>query len=80
MNIKQVIELVEKYIADPKSVSQEELKVAYDAAYDAWYGDADTAVAHTACFYAADGALNGDIDDAKYWVAEYHISIKDNVC
>ena len=76
MNIKQVIELVEKWIADPESVSRKELKVAYavayDAAYDAWYGDA-------ALLNASAAALNGDIDDAKYWVAEYHGITEDNV-
>ena len=80
MSVEQVIALVEKWIADPESVGQEELKVAYDAAYDAWYGDAayDPWYAH-AVYAVHAAALNGDIDDAKFWVAEYHIIIKENV-
>ena len=78
MNIKEVIELVEKRIADPKSVSKEELRIA-DAALDAasaaaWstYGDAAW------CFASAvAAALDGDIDHARVWVAEYHKSLSD---
>ncbi len=75
MNVKQVIELVEKWIADPESVSRKELKVAYSVAVhaaDAWYAVRTAAAAHS-----AHSALNGDIDDAKYWVAEYHKSLND---
>ena len=72
MNIEQVIELVEKYITDPKSVSKKELKAARDAvragAFDA-----------AAAYAAADAALYGDTDDAKFWVAEYHGITEDNV-
>ena len=64
MDIEQVIELVEKWIADPESVSRKELKVARAAAYgDAWY--------------AVHSALNGDTYAAKFWVAEYHKFIKE---
>tara|TARA_R110002167_G_scaffold224697_3_gene430077 strand:- start:355 stop:603 length:249 start_codon:yes stop_codon:yes gene_type:complete len=82
MSVEQVIALVEKWIADPESVSQEELKAAYADARDAAaaaasfyaYGAAYVAAAAAAAIYAA---LNGDIDEAKFWVAEYHESIND---
>tara|TARA_B110000116_G_scaffold121076_1_gene105020 strand:+ start:350 stop:553 length:204 start_codon:yes stop_codon:yes gene_type:complete len=67
MNIKEVIELVEKRIADPKSVSKEELKAVHAVAFDAVHADAVHAAA----------ALYGNIDDAKLWVAEYHKSVSD---
>ena len=74
MNIEQIIELVEKWIADPKSVSYEELKFARDAARAAAYAAACPLL--NADVYAAaisaHAALNGDIDAAKLWVAEYH--------
>ena len=78
MNIKQIIELVEKWIADPKSVSQRELRAACDAAYDAAY-TARGAAYRDAWFAvrAAYSVLNGDIDDAKLWVADYHKSLND---
>tara|TARA_R110000765_G_scaffold157554_2_gene260922 strand:+ start:342 stop:560 length:219 start_codon:yes stop_codon:yes gene_type:complete len=67
MNVEQVIELVEKYIADPKSVSYEELRAAAAATYAVatWF-------AWNTTVHATAAALNGDIDDAKYWVAKYH--------
>tara|TARA_R110002167_G_scaffold39991_1_gene123429 strand:+ start:1134 stop:1340 length:207 start_codon:yes stop_codon:yes gene_type:complete len=68
MNIEQVIELVEKWIADPKSVSQKELRAAYAYA-DAAYAYAAAAAVRT--------ALYGNIDAAKYWVAEYHKSLSE---
>tara|TARA_R110002110_G_scaffold75397_2_gene199201 strand:- start:2296 stop:2517 length:222 start_codon:yes stop_codon:yes gene_type:complete len=73
MNIKEVISLVEKWIAAPESVSYEELRAACDAVHAVHAEPADAA------WYAvhAAAALNGDIDDAKYWVAEYHKLIKD---
>ena len=83
MNIKQVISVVEKWIADPESVGQEELRAAYDVANaavdaaDAWYADAWYAAAVAAAASAA-CALHGDVDGTKYWVAEYHKLIKDN--
>jgi len=52
------IELVKKYLADPESVSAEELKRAADAAA----ADADTFVA--AAYFAADAAA-----DAAYFAA-----------
>ena len=74
MNIKEVIELIEKYIADPKSVSQRELRAACDAAYDAAYSDASW---YAWC--AVRTALPGDIDGTKRWVAKYQEIIKENV-
>ena len=85
MNIKQVIELVEKWIENPEAVSKEELGIAgifaraaaavhadADAA-DAWYGDAEA----VEVWFAVYSALNGDIDDAKFWVAEYRKRLND---
>ena len=63
MNIKQVIELVEKWIADPKSVSRKELRAA---------GVYAASAARDAAWCAVQSALNGDIDAAKHWVAEHH--------
>ena len=57
MNIKQIIELVEKWIADPKSVSRKELKAARS---------------DEAARAAAAAAWHGDTDGAKFLVAEYH--------
>ena len=82
MNIKQVIELVEKWIADPKSVGKEELKAAYvdarvlrDTARDAHAYDAAYHAANAAA--AAAAASQSNTDGAKFWVAEYHESIND---
>jgi hypothetical protein len=62
------IELVKKWLADPKSVSQEELdQAAFNADADADAADATEAAA----WNAVDAALDGDIDDAKHWVKEY---------
>ena len=69
MNIKDVIELVERHIADPESVGREELRAAYAAAAYAWDDAADSAAS------AASAALNGDTATAEYWVAEYHKSL-----
>tara|TARA_R110000824_G_scaffold23140_5_gene83480 strand:- start:7950 stop:8165 length:216 start_codon:yes stop_codon:yes gene_type:complete len=65
MNIEQVIELVEKWIADTESVSRKELGFAWHAA---WYV---VRAADVVAVHAVHAALNCDIDDAKYWVAEY---------
>tara|TARA_R110002167_G_scaffold224697_3_gene430076 strand:- start:110 stop:328 length:219 start_codon:yes stop_codon:yes gene_type:complete len=72
MNIKEVIDLVEKWIADPKSVSRKELKVARDAARSA--DDADDAYAARA---ASADSWYGDTDGAKFWVAEHYRRIND---
>jgi hypothetical protein len=79
------IELVKEWLADPASVSQEELKdnrVAAYAADAAAYAAAADAPAYAACAafaaYAADAAdaayATDDaayIDDAAYWVKRY---------
>ena len=60
------IELVKKYLADPKSVSAEELERAASAAYAAASATyAATTAAAAAAAYAASSA------DAKYWIEEY---------
>ena len=78
------IELVKKWLADPKSVSQEELertaaaaRVAADSAY-ATYADAayaDTYAADAAAAAAADGATYANAAAgatyAKHWVKKY---------
>ena len=59
MNIH--IELVKKWLADPESVSQEELKANAD----------NTAAAYAAAAYAADAAEAADAYAATYWVKRY---------
>ena len=83
MNIKQVIELVEKWIADPKSVSRKELKAARvdarvlrDTARDGAAYSAANAAAVAANYPMTS---QSDTDGAKFWVAEYHKLTKDNV-
>ena len=64
------IELVKKWLADPKSVTQKELdenaeaaaRAAKWAAYRAAYGAAE---------WAAYWAAAGNVEQAKYWVDEY---------
>ncbi len=56
MHHSDVIKLVEKYLADPTSVSVEELIIASDAASDAW----DAADAAYAAYATADAT-----DDRK---------------
>ena len=68
MSLKQIIELVEKWIADPKSVSRKELRVA---------GVYAASAARDAAWCAVQSALNGAIDAAKRWVAKYHKSLND---
>lgn len=72
------IELVKKYLADPESVSAEELKRAADAA--AAYAAASAAAADAAADVAAgiyadaaDAAAPTSIAaaDAKYWIEKY---------
>lgn len=87
MNIEQVIELVEKWLADPSSVTVEELDAAGAAAYTAWSAAAWTAwtaadAAYVACaaaaYWAADAAwaaaysaANAVDADAAKYVAKY---------
>ena len=73
------IELVKKWLADPKSVSQEELEanwdeafVAYDAAYDAHAARSDYTAARAN--YTANAARTAARDrsaNAAYWVNKY---------
>ena len=81
------IELVKKWLADPASVTQQELQDNCDAAYAdclakaaaAFYATAYatyTAVFYTAnatyaAVYAADYAYAGDDVNAEYWVNRY---------
>lgn len=57
------IELVEKWLEDPDSVTQEELEANKEAAY-AYSGYSAYSAA-----YSADAA---DAADAKYWVKRYY--------
>jgi hypothetical protein len=66
------IELVKKWLADPKSVTQQELEDNRDVAYAA-YDDAGYSAyrvyraAYAATAYAADAAAA----DAAYWIKRY---------
>ena len=51
------IELVKKWLADPKSVAQQELQ--------------DNRTAADAAFYVADASYAINDDDAKYWFKRY---------
>jgi hypothetical protein len=60
------IELVKKWLADPSSVTQEELKANADAAAAAYDAAAFyAAAAADAAYYSAVG------DTAAYWVKKY---------
>ena len=70
MNIH--IELVKKWLADPTSVTQQELEDNRDAAYataEAYYATAFKA--------AADYAVYGADDAAKHWVKRYDKIMKE---
>ena len=72
------IELVEKWLADPSSVSKAELEANYSAA-NAVY---DAARSANAVLYNADiasfaAAYGVNADSAEEWVANYHKSVKD---
>jgi hypothetical protein len=84
MNIH--IELVKKWIADPASVTQQELKDNLDdaiATYEAAIAHpaiaANTAVsAANAAYYASHyAAIASYTDAAKYWVRRYEIIMKE---
>ena len=79
MNINQIIELVEKWIADPESVSRKELKAASASAYAAAWSTYGDAAWYVTAVYATRNALCDDIDGAKHWVAEYYRRTKGNV-
>jgi len=68
------IELVKKWLADPTSVTQQELKDNRDAAKAAYYADYDydTATAMAAAEAAAEAYYTADFaDNAKHWVKRY---------
>ena len=76
------IELVKKYLADPTSVTKEELKANRDAAYAAaadaadadYYAYAAYYAAYAAAAYADDAAYAADTAyaaDAAYYVKRY---------
>ena len=67
------IELVKKWLADPDSVTQEELKQNCADAYAAVYADADVA-AYTAAYRAAASSAAY----AAYWVERYEALENDN--
>jgi len=74
------IELVEKWLADPLSVSQAELKANYNAAALAYTYDANAATIATenASYYASLATANcTHATAAAKWVAEYHSLIKE---
>ena len=60
------IELVKKWLADPESVSLEELKANREAARDNW--DAGATRATIAAYWAADAAVEA-VKAAVYWAA-----------
>jgi len=73
------IELVKKYLADPISVTKDELKANRDAAADAaaddayYYADAADAADYyaDAAYAAADAAYAADVAYAAYYVKRY---------
>jgi hypothetical protein len=87
MHHSDVIKLVEKFLADPKGVSAEELKVARRAAedtYDAWAARADYAAywAAAAAYWAASSGTHTATEnwttEARQRIAEYHELTKDS--
>jgi hypothetical protein len=64
------IELVKKWLANPKSVTQQELQSNCDAAYADCLANAAAADTN-AVLYAADYAYAGDDVNAEYWVNRY---------
>jgi len=75
------IELIKKWLAEPESVSLEELKAnreaawaaAFDCAAEAakaayWAADAAVEAAKADIYWAAD--VTADADDAAYWAAK----------
>jgi len=74
MNIH--IELVKKWLADPDSVTQEELDYNRDAANSAYAATAYSAYAAdfagaANAAYAANAAADARSADAEYWVKRY---------
>ena len=68
------IELVKKWLADPESVTQQELDDNLDAADCAYHADfyeaASSAAAYCA-YYATDFAAAADAAYTEYWVKRY---------
>jgi hypothetical protein len=69
------IELIKKWLADPDSVTQQELDDNYTATKAAYYA-VDFAVAYAAyatayTYSAANSAAASDVDNAKHWVKRY---------
>jgi len=74
--MNKYIEVVKKWLADPQSVTQDELEANARAAYDAVAADNAAYYAAEAAAYAAwsaNAATNAavSIDRAKYWVKRY---------
>ena len=71
---EETIELVKKWLADPESVSQEELEANYRTAWAAWVADARVDDAASAAVRAAASAAADWADGAawaEYWVELY---------
>ena len=76
------IELVEKWLADPSSVSKEELKANYNAANTAFDAAFAADRSANAVLYNADiasfaAAYGVNADSAEEWVSNYHKSVKE---
>ena len=76
------IELVKKWLANPKSVTQQELEDNRNAAWATWSTNAFYAAVYYAAFYAAHAAyytantVYADTDSSaayyvKYWIKSY---------
>jgi len=69
------IELVKKWLADPKSVTQQELDDNRDAASAAYAAYAANGAAYYAyyayAYYAANAAADARSAAAEYWVKRY---------
>ena len=59
------IELVKKWLANPESVTKEELDENYKSAYWAAWDADDYMVAEAAADWAANWAVEGDVEEAK---------------
>jgi len=66
------IELVKKWLADPDSVTQEELDDNRDAANSAYAATVYSATVYSAyAAYAANAAADARSADAEYWIERY---------
>ena len=76
--MKQHIEIVKKWLANPESVSQEELEANYNSAQEAWGGFYSTeqkkfmGITHSdydiRVVNAVYGAMTNNEDWATYWI------------